>query len=317
MMACDDDDFMIISGNANRPLAEKICSYLGMQLADVEIFKFANDNTFVHIKENVRKRDLFIIQPTCRPTNDNLMELLITIDAAKRASARSITAVIPYFDYARSDKKDQPRVPITAKLVADMITMAGATRVITMDLHAEQIQGFFTIPVDHLYAAPVVIDYLKKLDLGEFVIVAPDAGGALRARGIAKRIPASLAIIDKRRTGNLDTIEVYHVVGDVEGKHCVLVDDIVDTGGTLLKAAKAIKDAGAQDVYAAITHAVFSRDAVKKISESVLEQLIVTDTIPITFEKQNDKIKVLSVAPLLGETIRRVQMGESVSSLFL
>jgi ribose-phosphate pyrophosphokinase len=317
MMVREEADFMIISGNANRPLAEKICSYLGMQPADVEIFKFANDNTFVHIKDNVRKRDLFIIQSTCRPTNDNLMELLITIDAAKRASARSITAVIPYFDYARSDKKDQPRVPITAKLVADMITMAGASRVITMDLHAEQIQGFFNIPVDHLYAAPVVIDYLKKLDLGDFVIVAPDAGGALRARGIAKRIPASLAIIDKRRVGNVDTIEVYHVVGDVEGKNCVLVDDIVDTGGTLLKAVKAIKDAGALDVYAAITHAVLSRDAVKAISESVLKQLIVTDTVPIPAEKQIDKIKVLSVAPLLGETIRRVQQGESVSSLFV
>lgn len=316
-MAGESVDFVILSGSANRQLAEKICNYLNVEPADVSISKFADDNTFVKINQNVRKKDLFIIQPTCRPSNDNLMELLIMIDASKRASARSITAVIPYFDYARSDKKDQPRVPITAKLVADMITMAGAHRVITMDLHAEQIQGFFNIPVDHLYSAPVMIDYLKGLGLGDFVIVAPDAGGANRARGIAKRIPASLAIIDKRRVGNVDYAEVLHVVGDVSNKNCVIVDDIVDTAGTLAKGASALKKEGAKNVYAAITHPVLSGDAIRKIEESDLKELIVTDTIPISPENQIGKIKILSVAELLGETIARVQKGESVSSLFI
>jgi ribose-phosphate pyrophosphokinase len=316
-MAEEQVDLVILSGSANRELSEKICRYLGVRPAAVEISKFANDNTFVKIDQNVRKKDLFLIQPTCRPTNDNLMELLIMIDASKRASAKSITAVIPYFDYARSDKKDQPRVPITAKLVADMITMAGAHRVITMDLHAEQIQGFFNIPVDHLYAAPVIIDYLRSLGLGDFVIVAPDAGGANRARGIAKRIPASLAIIDKRRVGNMDYAEVLHVVGDVAGKNCVIVDDIVDTAGTLVKGAAALKKEGAKNVYAAITHPVLSGDAVQKVDDSDLKELIVTDTIPISPEKQIGKIKILSVAELLGEAIARVQKGESVSSLFI
>ncbi len=316
-MSEDKVDFVILSGSANRKLAERICRYLDVKPADVSISKFADDNTFVKINQNVRKKDLFIIQPTCRPTNDNLMELLIMIDASKRASARSITAVIPYFDYARSDKKDQPRVPITAKLVADMITMAGAHRVITMDLHAEQIQGFFNIPVDHLYSAPVMIDYLKGLGLGDFVIVAPDAGGANRARGIAKRIPASLAIIDKRRVGNVDYAEVLNVVGDVREKNCVIVDDIVDTAGTLAKGAAALKKEGAKNVYAAITHPVLSGDAIRKIEESDLKELIVTDTIPIPPEKQIGKIKILSVSELLGETIARVQKGESVSSLFI
>lgn len=310
-------DFVVLPGSANPALALKICEYLDIKPADVDILKFANDNTFIKINQNIRKKDLFIIQPICRPTNDNLMELLITVDAAKRASARSITAVIPYFDYARSDKKDQPRVPITAKLVADMITMAGVNRVITMDLHAEQIQGFFNIPVDHLYAAPVMIDYLKELLLKDFVIVAPDAGGANRARGIAKRIPASLAIIDKRRVGNVDYAEVLNVVGDVSGKDCVLVDDIIDTAGTLVKAACALSRAGALNVYAAITHPVLSGDAVMKIQDSTIKQLIVTDTIPIPPDNQIDKLKVLSVAALLGETIKRVQKGESVSSLFI
>jgi len=316
-MGCNNADYVVIAGSANRPLAEKICNYVGVKPADADILKFANDNTFVKINENVRRRDVFIIQPTCRPTNDNLMELLIMIDAVKRASASSITAVIPYFDYARSDKKDQPRVPITAKLVADMITMAGASRVITMELHAEQIQGFFDIPVDHLYFAPVMIEYLKELDLGDFVIVAPDAGGANRARGIAVRIPASLAIIDKRRVGNVDNVEILNVVGDVKGKNCVLVDDIVDTAGTLVKAAEALSKYGARDVFAAISHPVLSNDAVTKIEKSAIKQLIVADTIPIPAQNYIDKIKILSVSSLLGEAIMRVQKGESVSSLFI
>lgn len=310
-------DYIVIAGSANRPLAEKICDFLGIKPADADIMKFANDNTFVKINENIRRRDVFIIQPTCRPTNDNLMELLIMIDAVKRASASSITAVIPYFDYARSDKKDQPRVPITAKLVADMITMAGASRVITMELHAEQIQGFFDIPVDHLYFAPVLKDYLQDFDLGDFVIVAPDAGGANRARGIAVRIPASLAIIDKRRVGNVDYAEVLNVVGDVKGKNCVLVDDIVDTAGTLVRAAEALKNSGAKSVLAAITHAVLSDGAVAKIEKSAISQLIVADTIPIPVSNRIDMIKVLTVSSLLGEAIKRVQKGESVSSLFI
>ncbi|MFQ6104667.1 MAG: ribose-phosphate diphosphokinase [Candidatus Glassbacteria bacterium] len=316
-MVHNGSDYLVLPGTSNRSLAEKICDYLGVKPASAEISKFANDNTFVKINENIRKRDIFIIQSICRPTNDNLMELLIMVDAAKRASAKSITAVIPYFDYARSDKKDQPRVPITAKLIADMITMAGVNRVITMDLHAEQIQGFFNIPVDHLYAAPVMIEYLKGLHLGDFIIVAPDAGGAARARGMAKRVPTSLAIIDKRRVGNVDYSEVLNVVGDVKGKTCVLVDDIVDTAGTLVKAAKALKDADAKNVYAAITHPVLSRDAVEKIAASALNELIVTDTIPIPPENRIDKIRVLTVSSLLGETIKRVQEGESVSSLFV
>lgn len=310
---------MLLSGNANRPLAAKISEYLGTPLADMEVFKFANDNTFVKINENIRKRDLFIIQPTCRPTNDNIMELLIIMDACKRASASSITAVVPYFDYARTDKKDQPRVPITAKLVADLIALAGATRIVTIDLHAEQIQGFFNIPVDHLYAAPILKDYLAQRALGEFVVVAPDVGSAGRARGIAKRIPTSLAFIDKRRIGNVDFADVLKVVGDVEGKNCLIVDDIVDTGGTLVKAAEALKKEGAREVYAAATHPVLSGNAVERLEESLLKEVIVTDTVPIPPEKMRagTKLRVLSVAPLLGEAIRRIHHGESVSSLFI
>ena len=311
------DDFVLLSGNANPELAEKISKHLGIPLTGMDVFKFSNDETFAKIKENVRRREVFIIQPTCCPVNDNLMELLIIMDACVRASARSITAVVPYFGYARSDKKDQPRVPITAKLVADLIAVAGADRIITMDLHSEQIQGFFNIPVDHLYAAPVILDHIRSLDLKDYVIVAPDVGSAKRARGIAKRIDADLAIIDKRRVENIDMTEVLTVIGDVQNKNCVILDDLIDTGGTLVKGAKMLVNEGAKDIYAVATHAVLSGPAVEFIEGSVIKELAVTDTIPLPKEKRIDKINVLSVSKLLAETIRRIFRGESVSSLFV
>jgi ribose-phosphate pyrophosphokinase len=311
------DDFILLTGNANPELAEKISKHLGIPITDMEVFKFSNDNIFVRIKENIRRREVFIIQPTCYPVNDNIMELLIIMDACVRASAKSITAVVPYFAYARSDKKDQPRVPITAKLVADLITVAGANRIITMDLHSEQIQGFFRIPVDHLYAAPVLIDYLKSLHLKDYVVVAPDVGSAKRARGIAKRISAELAIVDKRRVGNIDSTEVLTIIGEVEGKNCIILDDLIDTGGTLVKAAEMLKEKGARDVYAVATHAVLSGPAIERISASAIKELVVTDTIPLAKEKMIDKIRVLSVSKLLADTISRIYRGESVSSLFV
>ena len=311
------DDFILLTGNANRELAKKISRHLGKPLTDMEVFKFSNDNTFVKIKENIRRREVFIVQPTCYPVNDNIMELLIIMDACVRASASGITAVVPYFGYARSDKKDQPRVPISAKLVADLITVAGADRIITMDLHSEQIQGFFNIPVDHLYAAPVIIDYLNSLDLGDFVVVAPDVGSAKRARGIAKRIAADLAIVDKRRVGNVDATEVLTVIGEVEGKTCIILDDLIDTGGTLVKAAEMLVEKGASDIYAVATHAVLSGPAIERLEKSVIKELIVTDTIPIPQEKRIGIIKILSVSKLLADAISRIYEGESVSSLFV
>lgn len=311
------DDFVLVTGNANPELAKKISDHLDIQLTGMDVFKFSNDNTFVRIRENIRRREVFIIQPTCFPVNDNIMELLIIMDACVRASASSITAVVPYFGYARSDKKDQPRVPITAKLVADLITVAGADRIITMDLHSEQIQGFFNIPVDHLYAAPVIIDYINSLDLGDFVVVAPDVGSAKRARGIAKRISADLAIVDKRRVGNIDATEVLTVIGDVKGKNCIILDDLIDTGGTLVKAADMLVEKGADDIFAVATHPVLSGPAIERLKGSIIKELIVTDTIPLPAEKQIDKIKVLSISRLLADAIHRIYEGESVSSLFV
>jgi ribose-phosphate pyrophosphokinase len=311
------DDFVLVTGNANPELAKKISDHLDIPLTGMEVFKFSNDNTFVRIKENIRRREVFIVQPTSFPVNDNIMELLIIMDACVRASASSITAVVPYFGYARSDKKDQPRVPITAKLVADLITVAGADRIITMDLHSEQIQGFFNIPVDHLYAAPVIIDYINSLDLGDFVVVAPDVGSAKRARGIAKRISADLAIVDKRRVGNIDTTEILTVIGDVKGKSCIILDDLIDTGGTLVKAAEMLVEKGGNDIYAVATHPVLSGPAIDRLKGSIIKELIVTDTIPLPEEKQIDKIKVLSVSGLLADAIHRIYLGESVSSLFV
>jgi ribose-phosphate pyrophosphokinase len=311
------DDFILLTGNANPDLAQKISAHLDIPLTEMDVFKFSNDNTFVKIKENIRRREVFIIQPTCYPVNDNIMELLIIMDACVRASASSITAVVPYFGYARSDKKDQPRVPITAKLVADLVTVAGADRIITMDLHSEQIQGFFDIPVDHLYAAPVLIDYMMSLDLGQYVVVAPDVGSAKRARGIAKRISADLAIVDKRRVDNIDTTEVLTVIGDVKGKNCIILDDLIDTGGTLVKAAEMLVEKGANNIYAVATHPVLSGPAIERMQKSVIKELIVTDTIPLSEEKSINKIKVLSVSKLLSDAIVRIFRGESVSSLFV
>ncbi len=311
------DDFILLTGNANPELAKRISKHLGISLTGMDVFKFSNDNTFVKIKENIRRREVFIIQPTCFPVNDSIMELLIIMDACVRASANTITAVVPYFGYARSDKKDQPRVPITAKLVADLITVAGAGRIITMDLHSEQIQGFFKIPVDHLYAAPILIDYLKELDLGNYVVVAPDVGSAKRARGTAKRIDADLAIVDKRRVGNVDKSEVLTVIGDVRGKNCIILDDLVDTGGTLVRAAEMLVGKGAKEIFAVATHPVLSGPAIERIEGSVIKELIVTDTIPLPEEKQLDRIKVLSISKLLAEAISRIYRGESVSSLFV
>lgn len=311
------NNLILLTGRSHPDLAEKISEYIGVDLGEMELFKFANDNTFCKINVNVRKRDVYVIQSTSKPVNDNLMELLIILDACKRASAKSITAVVPYYGYARTDKKDQPRVPITAKLVADLLTVAGSQRIICMDLHAEAIQGFFNIPVDHLYATPVFIDYFKELGEDGLVIVSPDAGGVARARAHAKRIGADLAIIDKRRVGNVDQAEVLHVIGDVEKKSCVLVDDIIDTAGSMTKAARVLIEQGAKDVRAVATHAELSDPAVERLAESPIKEVIVTDTIPIPKEKMIDKIRVLSVAPLLGEAIRRIYEGDSVSSLFV
>lgn len=311
-----NDTLVLLSGTANRPLAEAISKVLEVKITEMEVFKFANDNTFVKIKENIRKRDVFIIQPTPKPVNDNLMELLITIDACKRASAASVTAVMPYYAYARSEKKDQPRVPITAKLVADLLTVAGANRLITMDLHAEAIQGFFNIPVDHLYAMPVLLEYLKKQPCEKMTMVSPDTGGVARARAYARRLDADIAIIDKRRVGNVDKTEVLQVVGNVKDRCCWVVDDIIDTGGSLVKAAQTLVEKGAAEVNAVAIHPVFSKDALDRIHNSPIKQVVVTDTIPLPETGPKEKIHVESIAGLLGDAIRRIHTGESVSCLF-
>ncbi len=312
------NNLVLLSGNAHPELAKKIAEKIGVPLGEIEVFKFADDESFCKINTNIRKRDVFIIQPTCRPVNDNLMELLIIIDACKRASAGSITAVVPYYGYSRTDKKDQPRVPITAKLVADLLTTAGANRIISIDLHAEAIQGFFNIPVDHLYAMPIFIKYIKdELGTEDLVIVSPDAGGVARARAHAKRLGADLAIIDKRRLGNKDKTEILNVIGEVEGKRCVLIDDIIDTAGSITKAANVLMEKGAKEVKAMVTHPVLSPPAIERIQNSPLTEVVVTDTIPLPPEKQIPKITVLSVAELLAETIKRIFYGESVSSLFV
>jgi ribose-phosphate pyrophosphokinase len=285
-------------------------------LGNAEVKTFSDGEISVEINENVRGKDVFIIQPTCPPVNDNLMELLIMIDAARRASAGRITAVIPYYGYARQDRKVAPRQPISAKLVANLITVAGASRVLTMDLHAGQIQGFFDIPVDNLFARPVLLHYLKEHFKDDLVIVSPDAGGVERARAFAKRLDASLAIIDKRRE-RANVAEVMNIIGDVKGKTAVIVDDMVDTGGTLTKAASALLDKGASAVYACCTHPVLSGNAVQRIEESPIKELIVTDTIPLSEEARKcKKIKVLSVGKLFGEAVRRIHLNESVSVLF-
>jgi len=311
------DHMMIFAGNAHPALAQEICDYLSMPLGRASVRTFSDGEVFVEIGENVRGADVFVIQPTCPPVDHNVMELLIMVDALRRASARRITAVLPYYGYARQDRKAAPRVPISAKLVADIITTAGARRVLAMDLHATQIQGFFSIPVDHLFAAPILLNYLRNRFPEEVVMVSPDAGGVERTRAFAKRLGAGLAIIDKRRDRPNET-QVMNIIGDVKGKTAVILDDMVDTAGTLCKAAEALKEHGANEVHACITHPVLSGPAVSRIRESVLKSLVVTNTIPLREAAQKvDKIKVLSVSDLLGEAIRRIHKDDSVSSLFV
>jgi ribose-phosphate pyrophosphokinase len=307
----------IFTGSANPALGEAIARFLGVPLGRAHLSRFSDGEIWFQIQDNVRGADVFVVQPTGPPVNENLMELLVMLDAFKRSSASRITAVLPYYGYARQDRKDKPRVPISAKLVADLLSAAGTDRVLTMDLHASQIQGFFDVPVDHLFAAPVIIDYVARLELPELTIVSPDAGGVERARAYAKRLDASLAIVDKRReTPNV--AEVHHVIGDVVGRTALIVDDIVDTGGTLGQVADAIKKAGARDVLASCSHGVLSGRALEKIERSPLSKLIVTDSIPLTEEKQRSaKIVVLSIAELMAKAIRNIHEESSVTSLFI
>ena len=315
----DGKKLKIFTGNANPKLAKEIADYLGLELGKAFVGKFNNGQIHLVIDEIVRGKDVFVIQPTCQPANDTLMELLIMADALKRASARHITAVVPYYGYARQDRKTRGREPITSKLVADLMTTAGITRVVTMDLHAGQIQGFFDIPVDHLGSASIIAKYINQkkaeCDMGDIVVVSPDLGGVTRARDLADRVNAPIAIIEKRRP-RPGVAEVMNVIGDIKGKTCILVDDIVDTAGSLCGGAKALKEMGAARVYAACAHAVLTDPAVDRIKNSVITELIITNTIPLPEEKQIDKIKVLSVAPLLGEAIMRIFHDVSVSRLF-
>ena len=310
------DKLAMFSGNAHPELAKNICKYLKVKLSDALVDRFSEGEIRIKIGENVRGKDVFIVQPISPPPNENLMELLVMIDALKRASAWRITAVIPYFGYARQDRKDQPRVPITAKLVANLLTTAGANRILTMDLHASQIQGFFDIPVDHLFAAGIFVDYFSKSKNKNLVVVSPDVGSIKMARAYAKRISGDLAIIDKRRL-SLDKTEVMHILGEVEGKDALIVDDLIATGSSLIEAVETLKKAKAKSIQAAITHGVLSGPAIERIDKcKALEKLLITDSIPLDNGKKHSKIKVLSVANLLGEAIKRIHNEESVSSLF-
>jgi ribose-phosphate pyrophosphokinase len=306
----------VFTGRAHPTLAHEICELLGVELGHVALYSFSDGENYVQIEENVRGADVFVIQPTAPPVNDNLMELLIMLDAFKRSSASRITAVMPYYGYARQDRKDKPRVPITSKLVADLITAAGADRVLTLDLHASQIQGFFNIPVDHLFAAPVIVGHLKKLGLEDLTIVSPDAGGVERARAYAKRLGSSLAIIDKRRTGANKT-EVMNIIGDVEGRNVFIVDDIIDTAGTLIHSAEALMAKGAKSISASSTHAVLSGQAIPRINASALDKVITTNSMPTADKEQEcSRLQTLSIADLLSEAIKRIHNEDSVSSLF-
>ncbi|MGB5162732.1 MAG: ribose-phosphate pyrophosphokinase [Thermoanaerobaculia bacterium] len=310
-------DLKVFGGRAHPELVREIGEYLSLDLGRVEAFNFSDGEIFCQIDENVRGSDAFVIQPTCTPVNENLVELLILLDALKRSSASRVTAVIPYYGYARQDKKDRPRVPITAKLVADLISAAGADRILTMDLHASQIQGFFDVPVDHLFAAPVLLDAIRELDIPDLMIVSPDAGGVERARAIAKRLDAGLAIIDKRREAP-NQAKVAHIIGDVRQRSVLLIDDIIDTAGTLTSTVEALKENGAERILAAGIHGVLSGPALERINGAPLETVLVTDTTPLKEKlSQCDKLKALSVAPLLGEAIRRIHENSSVSSLFV
>jgi len=311
------DCIMLIAGNANRPLAEEVSQHLGIPLCNATISSFSDGEISVRINENIRGSDVFVIQPTCAPVNHNIMELLLIIDALKRASAGRVTAVIPYYGYGRQDRKVQPRVPISSKLVADLLTAAGANRVLTVDLHAGQIQGFFNIPVDHLYSSPVLHEYLKKREFKDLVVVSPDAGGVERARAFAKRLSASLAIIDKRRE-KANVSEVMNVIGSVAGRDALILDDLIDTAGTVVQAAAALKEKGANRVLATCAHAVLSGSAIDRINGSAIEELIVTNTIALDSKKEMcAKLTVLSIAPLLAEAIKRIHEESSISSLFI
>ena len=313
----DSDRLKILGGNANSLLTEEICACLRVPVADASVTRFSDGEVYVQILENVRGADVFVVQPTCQPVDTNLVELLLLIDALKRASAQRITAVIPYYGYARQDRKDKPRVPISAKLVADLLTTAGASRTLTLDLHASQIQGFFNCPVDHLFASPVLVSYFQSLDLPDLTVVAPDAGGVERSRSFAKKVNAPLAIMDKRRE-EVNVAEVMHVIGDVHDRTALIVDDIVDTAGTLVKAAEALLDNGARRVFASATHAVLSGSAVERICRSPIERLVVTNSIPLQPEAQGcDRIKVLSIAELLAKAIHSIHAETSVSQLFI
>jgi ribose-phosphate pyrophosphokinase len=312
-----DEKFKIFSGTANAQLADEVCQFLGMQRGQALLTRFADGEAYVQIQENVRGCDIFVMQPTCRPVDEHLMELLLMIDAFKRASARRITAVIPYFGYARQDRKDKPRVPISSKLVADLLTTAGAHRALIVDLHTPQLQGFFNIPVDHLFASPVLVDHFKKLSLPNLTVVSPDAGGVERARFFAKKVDAALAIVDKRRV-EMNVAEVMHVIGDVDGRTCLIIDDLIDTAGTLVKTAAALVENGAIEVYACSSHPVLSGEAVSNIRNSVIREVVVTNTIPLTAEARVEpKIRVLSIAGLIGRAIQSIHEETSVSKLFM
>lgn len=309
-----NDEMRLFTGCAHQQLAADIAAYLGQKLADATVTSFPDGETFVKINDNIRGRDVFIIQPTCPPTNQNIMELLIMVDAARRASADRITAVIPFFGYARQDRKDQPRVPITAKLVANLLVAAGVERVLTMDLHAQQLQGFFDIPVDHLYALPVMVDHIRKMNLNNLVVVSPDVGGVKMASAYASALDAGLAIVVKRRRSATE-VDASHVIGEVEGKNILIIDDLTETAGTLTSAAKKLKTLGVCDIYAGVSHAVLTDLAVERLKGSDIKELITTDSVPVRHDVES-RVRVLSVAELLGEGIRRIHEGESVSSLF-
>ncbi|MBX3636032.1 MAG: ribose-phosphate pyrophosphokinase [Rubrivivax sp.] len=308
---------VLFTGNANPVLAQEIASHLGVELGQAQVGRFSDGEVTVEIRQNVRARDVFVVQPTCSPTNENLMELLIMVDALKRASARRITAVIPYFGYARQDRRPRStRVPISAKVVANLLETVGVERVLTMDLHADQIQGFFDIPVDNIYASPVLLSDLKSRKYANLVVISPDVGGVVRARALAKQLGCDLAIIDKRRPA-ANVSEVMHVIGEIEGRNCVIMDDMIDTAGTLVKAAEVLKERGAKSVYAYCTHPVFSGPAVDRIAASQIDEVVITNTIPLgDAARACPKIRQLSVAFLFAETIRRISDGESVTSLF-
>jgi len=310
------DELKVFAGNAHPVLARGVCEYLGIPLGQAEVFEFSNENIFVRILENVRERDVFIVQPICSPVNKSLMELLIMLDALRRASAERITAVVPYYGYGRTDKKDQPRVPITARLIADLITVAGANRLLTVDLHAGQIQGFFTIPVDELTAFYILSNYFEDKAMEDLVVVATDIGISKRARDLAERLNTPLAIIEKRRVGNISAAETLNVIGEVEGMCALLFDDEIDTGASLVAAVSALEERGAKEIYTCCTHPVFSGPAIQRIAASPVKEVVVTDTIPIPEGKKNEKITVLSIASLLGEAIHRIHAGLSVGAMF-